>query len=60
MVKNRFYFTNLKKYKISYTLKANGKAIKSGQTSLDIQPQGCQSSCPDAEIEAESRNGVFH
>ena len=42
MVKNRFYFTNLKKYKISYTLKANGKAIKSGQTSLDIQPQGCQ------------------
>ena len=42
MVKNRFYFTNLRKYKISYTLKANGKAIKSGQTSLDIQPQGCQ------------------
>lgn len=42
MVKNRFYFTNLKKYKISYTIKANGKAIKSGQTSLDIQPQGCQ------------------
>lgn len=28
LVKNRFYFTNLKKYMISYTVKANGKTIK--------------------------------
>ena len=27
LVKNRFYFTNLKKYMISYTVKANGKTI---------------------------------
>lgn len=28
LVKNRFYFTNLKKYMISYTVKANGKQSK--------------------------------
>lgn len=28
LVKNRFYFTNLKKYMISYTVKANGKQLK--------------------------------
>ena len=31
LVKNRFYFTNLKKYMISYTVKANGKTIKGGK-----------------------------
>ncbi len=40
LVKNRFYFTNLKKYMISYTVKANGKTIKGGKVSLDIEPQG--------------------
>ena len=40
LVKNRFYFTNIKKYKISYNIAANGKIIKSGKTSLDIDPQG--------------------
>ena len=39
LVKNRFYFTNLKKYMISYTVKANGKTIKGGKVSLDIEPQ---------------------
>ena len=33
LVKNRFYFTNLKKYMISYTVKANGKTIKGVQSS---------------------------
>lgn len=40
LIKNRFYFTNLKKYMISYTIKANDKAVKSGKVSLDIAPQG--------------------
>lgn len=39
-VKNRFYFTNIKKYTISYNITANGKTVKSGKTSLDIEPQG--------------------
>lgn len=39
LVKNRFYFTNLKKYLISYTVKANGKVVKGGKVSLDIEPQ---------------------
>ena len=38
-VTNRFYFTNLKKYTINYNVKANGRIVKSGKTSLDIQPQ---------------------
>lgn len=38
-VKNRFYFTNLKKYSIGYAVKANGKTVKSGKVSLDIEPQ---------------------
>lgn len=40
LVKNRFYFTNIKKYTISYNIAANGKIVKSGKTSLDIEPQG--------------------
>lgn len=39
-VKNRFYFTNLKKYKISYKVKENARTIRSGSLSLDIDPQG--------------------
>lgn len=38
-VKNRFYFTNLKKYMISYTVNANSRTVKSGKVSLDIEPQ---------------------
>ena len=40
LVKNRFYFTNLKKYMLIYELKANGKIVRSGKVSLDIAPQG--------------------
>ncbi len=39
LVKNRFYFTNLKKHMIHYAVKANGKTVKSGKVSLDIAPQ---------------------
>ncbi len=39
LIKNRFYFTNLNKYRIHYAVKANGKTLKSGKVSLDIEPQ---------------------
>ena len=38
-VSNRFYFTNIKKYMITYEVKENGKTIRSGKVSLDINPQ---------------------
>ena len=40
IVKNRFYFTNLKKYMITYQVKENSKVIRGGKVSLDIEPQG--------------------
>ena len=40
LVKNRFYFTGLKKYQINYAVKENGKVVKKGKTFLDIEPQG--------------------
>ena len=40
LVKNRFYFTNLQKYMISYTIKANGKTVKGGKMSVNVEPQG--------------------
>lgn len=39
LVKNRFYFTNLKKYMIAYSVIANGKVVKGGKMSLDVAPQ---------------------
>lgn len=36
---NRFYFTNLKKYAIEYSLRANGKAVKKGRLTLEVAPQ---------------------
>ena len=42
LVKNRFYFTGLKKYQINYAVKANGKVVRKGKTFLDIEPQGSQ------------------
>lgn len=38
-VMNRFYFTNLNKYEVNYTITANGKVIKSGKECMDIAPQ---------------------
>lgn len=37
LVKNCFYFINLKKYMISYIVKVNGKIIKGGKVLLDIE-----------------------
>ncbi len=41
-VTNRFYFTNLKDYMFTYTIKANNKIIKSNKMSLDLAPQASQ------------------
>lgn len=38
-ITNRFYFTNLKKYQIQYFILTNGKVARSGNLSLDIEPQ---------------------
>lgn len=38
-VTNRFYFTNLKKYMVHYSVTANNKFVRSGKVSLDIEPQ---------------------
>ena len=41
-ITNRFYFTNLKDYMFTYTIKANNKIIKSNKMSLDLAPQASQ------------------
>ena len=41
-VQNRYYFTNLKKYMITYQVKANDKVIRNGKVSLNIAPQESQ------------------
>lgn len=38
-INNRFYFTNLSKYKIKYSLVANGKVLRTAELPLDIEPQ---------------------
>lgn len=38
-IKNRYYFTNLKKYMISYCVKENNKIIRHNKISMDIEPQ---------------------
>ena len=38
-IKNRYYFTNLKKYMISYYVKENNKIIRRNKISMDIEPQ---------------------
>ncbi|MDR0939281.1 MAG: DUF4981 domain-containing protein [Mediterranea sp.] len=38
-ITNRFYFTNLKKYQVNYSVLANGKVLRTGKATLDIAPQ---------------------
>lgn len=38
-VTNRYFFTNLKKYMISYDVKENDKVIRHNKISMDIEPQ---------------------
>lgn len=37
-ITNRFYFTDLKKYMVHYSVTANNKVVRSGKVSLDIEP----------------------
>lgn len=39
-ITNRFYFTNLSKYSVTYKLLANDNVLKSGKLELNIEPQG--------------------
>lgn len=41
-VKNRFYFTNLSKYAVTYTVTANEKPVRSGKLPLAVEPQGSE------------------
>ncbi|MDR1368927.1 MAG: DUF4981 domain-containing protein [Dysgonamonadaceae bacterium] len=36
---NRFYFSNLKDYSISYKIKENGKVLQKGLLAVDLEPQ---------------------
>lgn len=57
LVKNRFYFTNLQKYMISYTIKANGKTVKGGKMSVNVEPQGSKEiTIGDKRTEIKTRN----
>ena len=38
-VKNRFYFTNLDKYRIDYVIKANGQTVRKGSETMNLAPQ---------------------
>lgn len=60
LVKNRFYFTNLKKYMISYTISANGKIVKGSKVSLDIEPQASKElSIPVSGLKAKPGTEYF-
>lgn len=41
-VTNRFYFSNLSDYKVSYTITNVGKVVKSGVLNLNLSPQASQ------------------
>lgn len=41
-ITNRFYFTNLSKYKIQYKILSNDKILKTGVLKLNIEPQQSQ------------------
>ncbi len=38
-ITNRFYFTNLNKYRLQYSVTAGDKVVRGGKTTLDIAPQ---------------------
>ncbi|MCD8310809.1 MAG: DUF4981 domain-containing protein [Prevotellaceae bacterium] len=38
-ITNRFYFTNLNKYRLQYSVTAGDKVVRSGMATLDIAPQ---------------------
>jgi beta-galactosidase len=42
LITNRFYFTDVKKYKVSYQVKANDKVVHKGIITAGIAPQSAQ------------------
>ena len=60
LVKNRFYFTNLKKYQLIYDVKANNRIVRSGKVSLDIAPQGTKEfSVPVSSLKPKAGTEYF-
>ena len=59
-ITNRFYFTNLKKYMVHYSVTANNKVVRSGKVSLDIEPQASKEFYGShRQLKATSRYGIF-
>lgn len=59
-ITNRFYFTNLRKYMISYSVMANGKVVKGGKVSLDIEPQASKEfTVPVSGLKAKTGTEYF-
>ena len=59
-ITNRFYFTNLKKYQVHYSVVANNKTIKSGKVSLDIAPQASKEfTVPVSGLKAQAGTEYF-
>lgn len=58
-VTNRFYFTNLKDYMFTYTIKANNKIIKSNKMSLDLAPNFTGNHRSRSRPETTGRCGLF-
>ena len=59
-VTNRFYFTNLKKYMVHYSVTANNKVVRSGKVSLDIEPQASKEfTVPVGNLKPQGRYGIF-
>ena len=59
-VTNRFYFTNLKKYMVHYSVTANNKVVRSGKVSLDIEPQASKEfTVPVGNLKPQAGTGYF-
>lgn len=41
-VTNRFYFTNMKRYEVRYSVTANERVVRNGKLSLNIEPQSSE------------------
>ena len=59
-VLNRFYFTNLKKYMITYDVVANGKVVRGRKVSLNVEPQqSAELSVPVTGLKAKAGTEYF-
>ena len=59
-IQNRFYFTNLRKYMMTYEVKANNKVVRHGKMSFDIAPQAFREfSVPVNNLKAQAGTEYF-